>query len=94
MYPHFFPPHWIRGIWYNLFHPSLFCRNDDNWNWGEGGHCDLKRLEERTYWVEGDFLRGEETPKDSMLIKQARFMFRRKTTSQGLTKKIFLDGGR
>ena len=31
MYAHVFPPHWIKGIWYNLFHPSLFCWIDDNW---------------------------------------------------------------
>ena len=37
----------------------------------------------------GGFLRGEETPKDSRQV----FMFRRKATSQGLTKKMFLDGG-
>ena len=48
MYPHVFPPHWIKGILYDLFHTSLFCWIDGNWNWG-GGQCGLKRLEERTY---------------------------------------------
>ena len=59
MYPHVFPPHWMKGIWYNLFHNSLFYWIDENWNWG-GKHCGLKRLEERTY---GGDLRGEETPR-------------------------------
>ena len=42
----------------------------------------------------GDFLVGEDTTKDTMLIKQGSFIFRRKVTSQGLINKIFLDGGR
>ena len=41
-----------------------------------------------------DFLVGEDTPKDTMLIKQGRFKLRRKATSRGLTKKIFFDRGR
>ena len=47
------------------------------WDWWKmelrGGPCDLKWLEERAYGQGGDFLEGEDTPKDTIIIKQANF---------------------
>ena len=41
-----------------------------------------------------DFLLGEDTSKDTMLIKQASFNIRKKATSQDLTRKTFSNRGR
>ena len=35
MYPHVFPPNWIKGFCYNFFHPLQLCGIDENWEWGE-----------------------------------------------------------
>ena len=50
MYPHVFPLHWIKGIWYNLFLPSLFSRINDNRNWGET--LWLKKVGPKDIWGE------------------------------------------
>ena len=58
MYPHVFPPHWVKGIWYNLFHPSLFCWINDSWNLGGGGLGGalwLKKVGGKDLWGVGDF---------------------------------------
>ena len=60
MYSHVFHLHWIKGIWYNLFHPSLFCWINDNWNWGET--LWLKKVGGKDI-LGGDFLAGEEIPR-------------------------------
>ena len=90
MYPPVFSLHWIKGIWYNLFHPSLFCWINDNWNWGET--LWLKKVGGKDIW--GDFLRGEETHKDTMLIKQASFYVYKKSNFTRPNKENDLDRGR
>ena len=95
MYPHAFPLHWIKGncgIFYTLHY--LLRLTKKMVLGGGGGGCDLKWLGKEHIGEGGDFLVGEDTTKDTMLIKQGSFIFRRKVTSQGLINKIFLDGGR
>ena len=52
-----------------------------------GGPCDLKWLGERHMGEERDFLVGEDTPKDNMLIKQASFYIWKKSNFTRSNKK-------
>ena len=71
MYPHVFSSALDKGNLYNFLHPPLFCGIDEKWYWG--GPCDLKWLEKEHMGEGGDFLVGENTPKDTMLIKKESF---------------------
>ena len=62
MYPHVFPPHWVKGFCYNFIHPPLFCGIDENWDLG--GIFWLEKLRGRAYG--GRFFRGEETHEDNI----------------------------
>ena len=42
MYPHVFPPHWIKWFWYNFFHSLLFFGIDKNL--GLGGTSCLEKV--------------------------------------------------
>ena len=80
---------------WNFLYPPLSAAIDEKNGTGGGREgCDLKWLGKEHIGEGGDFLVGEDTTKDTMLIKQGSFIFRRKVTSQGLINKIFLDGGR
>ena len=59
MYSHVFPPHQVKGFWYNFLNPPLFCGNTAT---GEK-FCSLKRLGRRAY--EG-VSRGQRDPEVTM----------------------------
>ena len=64
MYPHVFPTHWIKGFWYNVFHPPLFSGIDENWDWGKS--CSLKRLGEGH--MRGRFSKGGRDPRGHLVL--------------------------
>ena len=70
MYPQVFPPHWIKGIWYNLFHPSLFCRINENWNCGET--LWLKKVGGKDIW--GGFSKGGKDLQGHHVNKADKFL--------------------
>ena len=70
MYPHGFPLHWIKGTYRIFYTLHYFVGLMKNGTWGT---LRLEIVGERTYGEGGDFLVGEDTPKDTMLIKQVRF---------------------
>ena len=57
MYPHVFPPHWIKGFWYNFFHPHYFFGISGGLGWES---CGFKRL--------GEGHMGEDTLEDTMTM--------------------------
>ena len=59
MCPHVFPPHWIKGFWYNFFHPLLGL---------EGKPFGLKRSGEGHMGWGG-------TPKDTMVFRDSNYKF-------------------
>ena len=65
--PHVFPPHWIKGFWYNFFHLLLFYGINKNWDWWEP--YGLKRLEGRAYGGK-DFVQGKRPSKSIMPFKK------------------------
>ena len=73
MYPHVFPPHWIKRTW-RIFTPSTILRD-----WRK---IELGRVGDLVTWngwgkghmgEGGHVLVGEDTPKDTMLVEQASF---------------------
>ena len=77
MYPHVFPPHWIKEtciIFYTLHYFTGLSKNWTPGGGGGGGWGDLltwNGLGKGHMGEGGEFQVGEDTPKDTMLVKQA-----------------------
>ena len=73
MYPHVFPPHWIKGTWRIFYTLHYFTGLTKNWTWGGADLGTWNGWGKGHMGEGGDVLVGGDTPKNTMLVKQASF---------------------